>query len=187
MSGSDHYFFRLGSGLSHTNLQVFSLWKASETWRDILEGKYGEQVQVPCAYVVTMMGTSVAQLLGQNPVKPKRAWVDDPQKLFDAFADEHDFEQGLRDDFAWFMGYYDAVRHFGVDEDGSRHRTVKGLSRDVTARCYAIGRRVWEEVLDTHGQKLGAKIADLDLDELWLLAEAEYADEDPGRDAGVDE
>lgn len=186
---ADHYFFRLGSGRSDTNIQVFAFYKASETWSDVLEGKYGDDVVAACTFVVTMLGTSVSQLLGQNPVKPSKRpdRVDDPRSLFGDFTKEYDLDAELAADFEWFMEWYDSVRHFGIVPDGSRHVKLEGLTRDVTARCYTIARRVWDVVLAVHRQELGAKIADLDLDDLWILSAAAYAEEDPGPDAGVDE
>ena len=71
--------------------------------------------------------------------------------------------------------------HFGIVLDGSRHRDVDGLMLEVTARYYAVGRRVSDEVLAAHGRKLGAMIADL-----WLLAQAEYTESDPDAIADVE-
>jgi hypothetical protein len=68
---SRHCFYRLDSGLAVTNLQLFALYKATETWLEIKDTHedYASQTRGPCAFVVATMGLSLSQLLGQNPVK----------------------------------------------------------------------------------------------------------------------
>lgn len=138
--GLYYHFDSEGEG---TNLQLFSFRHARKLWRE-LESDYerlGEKIKdlnERCVLVLTTLGLSVSQLLGQNNPNNLRF----PIEIFNDFAARESLDQEMTEQFKEFNTVYNDCRHFGPD----KYETVDGLTFEVTKQYFQFGLKVWREV-----------------------------------------
>lgn len=130
------YYCHLDSSGTDTNLQLYSLNRAYVEWTSLRHEykKYGndtENLKERQVFVVSCLGLSLSQLLGQNARMIKEK-LDQPDALLAAFLNESVYDKNkkraLNKKFASFIQYYDACRHFGRDKGDTKWKTVESLN-----------------------------------------------------------
>lgn len=178
------YYYRRESGGAFTNLQMYSRRVARRMWRRLeadyaRDGENTDNLKERCAFILSAMGLSVSQLLGQNnptePNDPER--LPQPLGVLKALEAEYGLDSQLVADFERFVGFYDAIRHFGVTPGGSKHRKLDDLSFAVAREGFNTCEHVWRAVLRIHQREFGADLDDLDFD--FDSERAFYEEDDP--------
>ena len=118
------YYCHLNSdnSIGDTNLQLHSLRKAAENWKELVDevNEVGvERVDFfkeRLAFITNCFGLSLSQLIGQNS-PPSNNRMDPLSKMFPNLLNGTDLDdvtkEELKRDFEDFLNYYDAIRHFG--------------------------------------------------------------------------
>ena len=151
----EKYYCHLDSCGVHTNLQLYSLKKAYEEWNTIAEGYQEcgdntENLKEKLVFVVSCIGMSLSQLLGQNAitVKPK---LDRPNSLLAAFLNGSDYDKDrkkvLNRRFNTFIEYYDACRHFGRVDGDKRWEKIESLDFDLVEGFMQTALDIWNAVI----------------------------------------
>jgi hypothetical protein len=160
------YYF-IDSNGPDTNLQLYSLKQAKLYWED-LENEVAESDDVPdfherCVFIVSTMGLSISQLLGQNnPTRGKK--VPQPSQIFDSLIDKHGLDQALKARFQDFIDAYDHCRHFGLTEGDIRHFQVSQVTFDRTRSLYSFGLTVWDLVIEIYRKNPKNELEQLELE-----------------------
>lgn len=146
-----------GSG-SKTNLQLFSLGQAcdlltklkkfvDETADALEEGEREAKVLEVCVFIVTCLGLSITQLLGQNwrGGEPKVPHTKCLLKLF--LQETNVIDEGNKADleraFSDFIDTYDDCRHFGAP----KHDRVATLDLRSTEQYMLLVKDIWNLVI----------------------------------------
>lgn len=117
----DGYYYHLDSCGEDTNLQLFALRKAHIEWnlleKDYKEcGEETENLKERLVFIVSCLGLSLSQLLGQNAIIAKEK-LDRPDTLLACLLNKSSYDKEhkrlLNRNFNVFIQYYDACRHFG--------------------------------------------------------------------------
>jgi len=164
------YYYYLNSDGPDTNLQLYSLHQAKRYWRDLRfdylhDGDKTADLKERCVFVVAVMGLSISQLLGQNPVELSGR-VDFPVPLFERLVDHHGLDSQLKQDFQKFNTYYNACRHFGRTVDGSGYERIDSLDYKLTEWLYNFGVRVWMTVIQIYAKDEGIEFEEFVIEEL---------------------
>ncbi|HET6159749.1 MAG TPA: hypothetical protein VFE34_15490 [Dongiaceae bacterium] len=165
-----YYCLRGSSGVDTTNLQLFSLERAAADWNELTEvlADYGEEsvseLQERLTFVVSSLGLSISQLLGQNTPSPNKEKIDQPRELLDMILKQPPIDRTerrrLTSAFGEFIDYYDAVRHFGRSKDDQKHRILDQLSYDKVKRFCQMTIDIWDAVLLIYRQDPDSDLAD---------------------------
>jgi hypothetical protein len=151
------YFCHLdtGSRIEATNLQLYSLQMAAESWNDLAQSRgwyehNGGMTERLC-FIVNCLGLSLSQLLGQNTPQADKEEVAPPNVLLDGLlkrAGVERIERGrLVRRFADLLEHYDAVRHFGRSKYDEQHRTVSTLTFEKLVEFRKLTIEIWDLVL----------------------------------------
>lgn len=149
------YYYNLDSGGAHTNLQLYSLKKAYDEWMSLFSDykRYGENTEYlkeRLAFLVSCLGLSLSQLLGQNPVKIKKK-IDRPDMLLATFLNESKYDKRkktlLNKKFAELITYYDAYRHFGRVGDNKQWKLLNLLNYIMVKRFVRTTLDIWNAVI----------------------------------------
>jgi len=149
-------YYHLDTSGEHTNLQLYSLKQAMKYWNDLRGdvAAYGEDalhVRERCVFVLSCLGLSLSQLLGQNNPTPSDR-VPFPIELVTAFVKEHGLDPQLNADFVRFNYFYNGCRHFGLSTNGSGYYRVDQLTFPVAEQCYSFGLDLWRTVISVFKQ-----------------------------------
>jgi hypothetical protein len=137
--GAKHmgYYYFLDSGGPYTNLQLFSLQRAADDWNKLADmiAKDEFEVDYPkerLVFILSSLGLSLSQLLGQNCPSPEKEKMDQPDVLFRKLLKRASIDrtkrQRLEKAFGQFLIFYAAVRHFGGNKDNRHYRTIDALT-----------------------------------------------------------
>ena len=132
--------------LEHTNLQLYSLQKAAIDWNELIDSSKNNRI-VPkghlrerLAFILSCLGLSLSQLLGQNCPSPKKDKMDQPGDLLNTIFINADVDRTkrrhLNKSFEDFLSYYNVIRHFGKNKDGYHfriHPIIKVTSQSTRA------------------------------------------------------
>jgi hypothetical protein len=152
------YFCYLDSGGPYTNLQLYSVKKAYDEWIS-LSSDYEhckenlEHLKERLVFIVSCLGLSLSQLLGQNAVKIKKK-LDRPDALLATFLNESKYGRDktrlLNKKFNKFIEYYDACRHFGREEDNKKWEKVDSLNFKNVEEFMQTTLDIWNAVIGHH-------------------------------------
>lgn len=139
------------------NLQLFALRKAAENWNDLVSsiGKQGkaDQEKEKLVFVLSCLGLSLSQLLGQNnPFFGE--YIPEPRKLLSNIMSEKKIDLTERDkfndSFQEFIKNYDAIRHFGKNEDDQKYKIIDELTINKLKKFVLLTVRIWDLVCELH-------------------------------------
>jgi hypothetical protein len=149
------YYCFLDSNGADTNLQLYSLKKAYEEWISLTEDyKYaGERLgylKERLVFVISCIGLSLSQLLGQNAVIIKQK-LDIPDALLAAFLNESKYDRTkknlLNRKFGDFIRYYDACRHFGKVEDDKQWKLLNSIDYNMVEKFMDTALDIWNAII----------------------------------------
>jgi hypothetical protein len=152
------YYCYLESWGASTNLQLYSLYKAYEEWHRFSSdykcaGEDTEHLKERLVFVVSCLGLSLSQLLGQNAVKIKKK-IDRPDALLAAFLNESRYSKNkkklLNKKFKEFIQYYDACRHFGKAGDNKVWKQLDSLNYTMVEKFIHTTLDIWNAVIKHH-------------------------------------
>jgi len=102
-------------------------------------------------FILSCLGLSLSQLLGQNCPSPDKEWIDAPGDLLCRILGASDIEQTkhtrLTQRFQEFLEYYDAVRHFGLNRDGTKHAKVDSLTFEKMSNFKDLAIEIWDTMI----------------------------------------
>jgi hypothetical protein len=161
------HYYHLDTSGEDTNLQLYCLKQAMKYWGELQDdlSNYGEDapdVRERCVFILSNLGLSVSQLLGQNNPSPS-AKVPYPLELVSAFVDEHGLDPNLKADFERFNYFYNGCRHFGRTTNGSGYSKIDQLTLPVAEECYSLGLDLWLAVISVFRQDPKSDLAEFDL------------------------
>ncbi len=151
------YYCYLDSGgsIESTNLQLYSLKKAYEEWGSLSKdykqnGKSAKFLKEKFVSIVSNLGLSLSQLLGQNAVILKQQ-LDRPDALLAAFLNESKYDKAkkklLNRKFKAFIEYYDACRHFGREDGNKKWKKMDSLNFDKVKEFIQTTLDIWNAVI----------------------------------------
>lgn len=153
----EYYCYRESWGCS-TNLQLWSLYVAYKQWQELerfmaeneSERSIESRIREQCVVIISLLGLSVSQLLGQNApdqnnrVPPPRILLP---KVLDRLSVEKRRRDELEEEFRIFIEDYDACRHFGA----IKHDIVTAIDMKKTEKyvdlCLSIFNAICGEAL----------------------------------------
>lgn len=156
--GEAKYYCYLESYGAYTNLQLYSLKKAYEEWDALSEsyrqcGDNTQNLKEKLVFVLSCLGLSLSQLLGQNAVIMKQK-LDRPDALLSVFLNEsncgRDKKRLLNRKFDNFIEYYDACRHFGRVEGDKQWEKIDSLNFDLVESFMQTALDIWNAVIGHH-------------------------------------
>ena len=144
-------YYHLDTSGEDTNLQLYSLKQAMTYWeqleRDLEQhGEDAPNVRERCVFVLSNLGVSISQLLGQNNPNPSGC-VPYPRDLVAAFVDKHELEPEIKTKFDRFNYFYNGCRHFGLTTTGKGYDRIDQLTIAVARECYEFGLELWRTVI----------------------------------------
>lgn len=153
------YYCHLSSPTSirDTNLQLYSLEKASECWNGLVEeirsnekdeiNNYTERL----AFILSTLGLSLSQLIGQNCPSPEKEKMDKPGEMFSSLVNractDRTIRRRLNTTFREFLTYYAAIRHFGQNKNDKNYHTVDQLTLAELNRFRQMTIEIWDLVI----------------------------------------
>jgi hypothetical protein len=149
------YFCYLDSGGPYTNLQLFSLKKAYDEWLSLSTDykQYGEDIEhfkERLVFILSCIGLSLSQLLGQNAVLIKKK-IDNPDVLLAAFLNESNYDRNkrrlLNRKFTHFLDYYNACRHFGKEDANKKWEKIESLTFQKLKEFIKTTLDIWNAVI----------------------------------------
>jgi hypothetical protein len=153
------YYCRCASagGLLDTNLQLYSLQQAANGWNDLVKTIAArgldsvDNLKERLTFILSCLGLSLSQLLGQNSPSPDKDKVDQPGKLLQNILVRSHVDPTtqlrLNSTFQEFLEYYDSVRHFGRARNEKKHRTIDRLTTQEVDRFRRMTLEVWDAVI----------------------------------------
>ncbi len=154
-----YYYCHLDSSgnIESTNLQLYSLQQAANSWNELLkfmadEGEVGDDnFKERLAFILSCLGLSLSQLLGQNCPSPEKDKMDQPGdmlgSLLKRFHTERITRRRLNSTFQDFLAYYNAIRHFGRNKDEKNYRTLDLLTLIELDRFRRMTINIWDVII----------------------------------------
>ncbi len=140
-----------------TNLQLYSLKQAAQYWNGLVNeiDSMGEEnildLKERIVFILSCLGLSLTQLLGQNWPLPNREKHDSPAELLGLILKSGKLDRGqtkqLNKGFRDLLNSYGSVRHFGVNRDLANYHTVDDLSTDKLERYVKLTLDIWDTVI----------------------------------------
>jgi hypothetical protein len=158
------YYCHLGSptDIGDTNLQLYSLKKAAEGWNDLVEAvhKFGadevDHFTERLAFIISTLGLSLSQLIGQNCPLPEKEKMDQPGEMFSSLVKrtctDRTTRRRLNGTFRDFLAYYAAIRHFGKNKNDENYHTVDRLTLAELNRFRQMTIEIWDLVIAMYRQ-----------------------------------
>ena len=158
------YYCHLDSAgdLEHTNLQLYSLKKAADGWIELLDAvkEYGvervDHLTERLAFILSCLGLSLSQLIGQNCPSPNKEKIDQPGDLLSTLINRTNTDRTTRrrlnSIFRDFLAYYTAIRHFGKNKDEENYRTVDRLTLAELNRFRRMTIEIWDLAIAMYRQ-----------------------------------
>ncbi len=151
------FYYRLDSSGDETNLQVYSLHQAAESWNELI----GEietsgidnvsYLKEKLVFILSCLGLSLSQLLGQNWPSPHKKEIDNPGNLLGSILKNSKIDRITRKDlnksFQEFLGYYNAIRHFGLNEDAKTYAKIDDLTFSKLCEFKNLAVDIWNMIL----------------------------------------
>jgi hypothetical protein len=169
------------SRVDSTNLQLYSLQQAANSWNDLIEAieKSGvdevDYLKERLAFILSCFGLSLSQLLGQNSPSPNKDKMEEPSVLLGSLlANSHvdrTTQRRLNSAFRDFLSYYGAVRHFGKNKYEQNYRTIDQLTVQELDRFRRMTIEIWDIVIAIYKQDNNN-----DLDEIRSISEVVWFD-----------
>ncbi|MEK6878245.1 MAG: hypothetical protein AABY22_01485 [Nanoarchaeota archaeon] len=168
------YFFYLDTGgESCSNLQLYSLTQAIKYFNEVTikynkTGKDSPALIESYVFIISCLGLSISQLLGQNYSKKEK----NIPKLGPIFSDILQREKKIKKrrkkiitkNFDDLIYSYNKCRHFGITIDDSTHKTILNLTYAKTKKYVKITYFLWDLII-----KIISKNPDHRLEDLYLL------------------
>jgi len=158
------YYCHLGSpaDIGETNLQLYSLKKAAEGWNDLVEAIRNlgtdevDHFTERLAFIISTLGLSLSQLIGQNCPLPEQEKMDQPGEMFSSLVKRTNTDRTTRrrlnSTFREFLTYYAAIRHFGKNKNDENYRTVDRLTLTELNRFRWMTIEIWDLVIAMYRQ-----------------------------------
>ena len=156
--------YQSAGSLPHTtNLQLYSLKQAANSWNPLLsefmalgeDGVYALKERQ--AFVVNCLGLSLSQLLGQNSPSPDKERMDQPRDLLNSILKRSHVDRATRHrmkkTFQEFLEYYGSTRHFGKNKDEKNYRIIEELTMRELDRFVRMTTEVWDIVIAMNPDK----------------------------------
>jgi len=141
--------------LESKNLQLDNLTRAAKEWNDEVielvnscgEKRVNSVYKQGLAFIVTSLGQSLTQLLGQNAPTTGKTRIDSPAVLFKKLISNKSKNiknyQNLENTFFEFLSYYNATRHFGK----LYHRKIDQLTVKKLEEFINMTIEIWDNVI----------------------------------------
>lgn len=154
-----NYFCHLDSSddLEHTNLQLYSLKKAADAWNELLDDVTDaglddvDYLRERLTFIVSCLGLSLSQLMGQNCPSPDKEKIDQPGELLSNILNRTSVDRTtkrlLNSTFGDFLKYYGAIRHFGRNLDDENYEVVRKLTISELDRFIKMTIQIWDLVI----------------------------------------
>lgn len=137
-----------------TNLQLYSLQQAARCWNELTEDRahYSSTDDIPyyterLAFILTCLGLSLTQLLGQNvPSREKKIMAaagDLLTALLARAAVDETMKSRLSSEFQDFLSFYNAIRHLGDSGNGEKYRKLDELAIGDLDRFRQMTVQIW--------------------------------------------
>lgn len=158
------YYCHLSSPttIDDTNLQLYSLEKAAGAWNDLvsavneLGAKNVDHFTERVAFIISSLGLSLSQLIGQNCPSPRKKEMDQPGEIFSFLVKractDRTKQKRLNKTFRDFLTYYAAIRHFGKNKNDENYNTVDRLSLAELNRFQKMTLEIWDLVIGMYRQ-----------------------------------
>lgn len=141
-----------------TNLQLYSLQQAAEAWNDLLNSiawREGvdrvDHLKERLVFILSCLGLSLTQLLGQNVPSPDKNKMGPPGNLLgNILACSHVDQKTrhyLNGTFQDFLRYYGSLRHFGKNRNEQHYRTIDKLTIQELDRFRRMTIEIWDVVI----------------------------------------
>ncbi len=166
------YYCHLDStgSLEYTNLQLYSLQKAANDWNELVDliADHGiDHVDRPrerLVFILSCLGLSLSQLLGQNCPSPEKDKMDQPRVLLGTIliraGVDRTKQRRLNKTFTDFLSYYGAVRHFGENKNKQNYLTVDQLTFRRLDRFLRMTIEIWDIVIAMYREDQKTDIED---------------------------
>lgn len=153
------YYAHLDSNesIECTNLQIYSLQKAADDWNklvDLIEDHGIDPFDRPkekLVFILSCLGLSLSQLLGQNCPSPEKEKMDNPGVLLGKILIRARVDQTkrrrLNRTFMEFLSFYGAVRHFGENKNKENYRTIDQLTLKRLDRFFRMTIEIWDIII----------------------------------------
>jgi hypothetical protein len=156
--------------LESTNLQLYSLKKAACEWNEVIDLiindgiGHVDHLKERLAFILSCLGLSLSQLLGQNCPSPEKEKMDNPGILLGKILKDNRVDRTkrrwLNNAFKDFLLYYDAVRHFGENKDQQNYRTIDQLTLKRLNRFVHMTVEIWDIIIVMYRKNPKNKIDD---------------------------
>ncbi len=148
---------------SDTNLQLYSLIKASEAWNELANiiSKVGiddvDHFTERCSFIIATLGLSLMQLLGQNNPSPEKENMGRPHEMFSYLLHrtrtDRTKQKQLNKTFREFLKYYAIIRHFGKNKFDQNYHDLDRLTLDEVNRFRKMTIEFWNIMIDMYRQE----------------------------------
>lgn len=150
-------YYRLDSSGVETNLQLYSLKQAAQYWNALVtEIDASGEESIPdlterTVFILSCLGLSLAQLLGQNWPLPDEERNDTPAELLGlvlkcSHLDRTEIKR-LNKGFADLLDSYGAIRHFGENKGLANYQAVDDLSVGRLRGFVKLTLDIWDTVI----------------------------------------
>lgn len=140
-----------------TNLQLYSLQKAADDWNKLVDliADHGidpfDHPTERLVFILSCLGLSLSQLLGQNCPSPDKDKMDPLGVLLSNILKQAGIDRTsqhrLNSIFAEFLSYYGAVRHFGKNKNRQNYCRVDELTPRILDRFRRMTIEIWDIVI----------------------------------------
>lgn len=144
----------------HTNLQLYSLQKAANDWNELVDliANHGiDHVDHPrerLVFILSSLGLSLSQLLGQNCPSPDKEKMDKPGVLLGKILIRARVDRTkrcrLNKIFSDFLLYYGAVRHFGENKNKKNYYLVDQLTPRILDQFRRMTIEIWDIIIQMY-------------------------------------
>lgn len=179
------YYCHLDSppSVDKTNLQLYSLQQAAGSWNELIDTLSDPTIEhntERLAFILSCLGLSLSQLLGQNCPFPEKQKIDQPGVLLGALLKRASIDRTkrrhLNTTFKSFLTYYGAVRHFGKVESEANFRKDDQLTLEKLDQFRQMTIDIWDVVI-----AIFRKDKENELDEFRSISEVVEFDKIPDR------
>ncbi|MCK9377953.1 MAG: hypothetical protein M0P73_17665 [Syntrophobacterales bacterium] len=139
------------------NLQLYSLQKAANDWNervDLIVDHGINHVDHPrerLVFILSSLGLSLSQLLGQNCPSPGKEKMDKPGVLLGKILIRARVDRTkrcrLNKTFSDFLLYYGAVRHFGENKNKKNYHLVDQLTPGILDQFRRMTIEIWNIII----------------------------------------
>ncbi len=157
----------------NTNLQLYSLQKAANDWNELVDLiadhgiDYVYRLKERLVFILSCLGLSLSQLLGQNCPSPDKDKIEAPGVLLGKILKNAKVNKiinqttrsRLNKTFKEFLSYYSAVRHFGENKNKQNYRAVDQLTFTELDRFCRMTIEIWDILISMYRKDVKNDIA----------------------------